>query len=745
MLSGGALSIIFRAWTRKAVGLAAVLGISILYAENTPAAWLGVGPQTKVVEDIAVAPNNPLVRFGGAFGSGVFKSVDGGTTWKAYTTGMANTYVRSLLALSSTVVYAGTNDGIFRSVDGGLTWRLVLASAFSVRSLARDPLTGRFYAGTFGDDLYRSPTGDTASWTKLVVMDIITGTSLHHLHSVAIFGRDSLYVGGSIGDVTSGGALFASYDGGTTFVQLQRGIGIRSSVEDIAISPTAPDSSLIIATAAKGVYKTTDGGVSWLAINGPTTTHPLPDLNAQCVEFTPAYRMVGTDSLGGFYRRALGDTTQGWFPATGVPGMPWYPTVAWSDAPGIEIMVGTHGMGVYQSIDSGKTFVPRNTGMLGTAVRDIVFGNAGRMIVATGFGDKIWYTDNGGTTWTQAMVPSSNSVDDISKTSVAGMLYAGCYASGVLKSTDNGQTWVLTDTTTINKFVRDVAVPPGSSTTIYAGTGNGIYKTINSGLSWTNLNGAFIPFSTSIRSLAISPASPNLILAGTDIDFVYRSADGGGTWSHVATAGGFNVKDAFIRCIEFDPTTPGRVYAGSDTGHVYMSTNDGANWSFLFGLPTVNSVRAIRVDPANASRLFAATFGGGVFVSENGGTSWTNISSNLPDLELYSLELDPAGPSANVYLGTGQTGLFKAPYNYNPNCSCPYAGDGDASGSIDVLDVVMAVEVAFNGGPSPQDPTCLRERLDFDCGGSVDVLDVVALVDFAFNGGAGPCNQCAPF
>ncbi|MBI5869096.1 MAG: hypothetical protein HZB43_12565 [candidate division Zixibacteria bacterium] len=732
---------------RAATVLIFTIITNVLLTQPVTAAWVGVGPQNKVIEAVAVAPDNALVRFAGAFGWGIFKSTNGGVTWSAMpNTGMTNAYIRAVLALSSTDVFVGTNDGVYHSVDGGSSWTFVLPTLFSVRSLAYDPLSVRLYAGTYGDDLYYSTTGGgVGTWTKSIVLDDTSAVVMHHIRSVAVYGRDSVYVGGSIADVASGGALFVSRNGGVGWSQVQRGKGIRGSVVGIAISPNNPDSSLIIGIVKLGVYKSTDGGISWLGIDGPSTVHPIGDTNISCVAFTPAYRMAAGDSTGGFYRRALGDTTLGWWPATGVPLMPAFPTSAWSNAAGMELMLGTDGKGVYRSTDSGATFAVSNSGMMGTAVRQILIASAGRIVVATGFGDKIWYTDNGGTTWAQAAVPTSNSIDDLAATSVPGTLYAGSYAAGVLKSTDNGQTWVNTDTTVINRFVRAVAVAPGSATVAYAGTANGVFKTINGGASWVSTNGVYIPPSTAVHSLAVSPFASNTVLAGTDSSYLYRTIDGGATWSHVATAAGFHANDIFIRTVDFDPATSGRVYAGCDSGHVYISSDNGATWTYLATLATVNSVRQIRIDPAHPSHLFAATFGGGVFASQDGGATWANISGALPDSQLYTLTLDPAGPSTNVYLGTRGHGLYKGPYTFPiAGCSCPSQGDLNGDTSIDVFDVIAVIGVAFSGNPDIQDPQCPISRGDVNNDVSTDVFDVIYLIATAFSGGASPINPCGP-
>src|SRR5437867_10812500 len=81
--------------------------------------WTSHGPNTKTIMVVATSPQHANIVYAGAFGWGVFKSTDGGSSWTNYQNGFINTYLRSLLVLSDTVVYAGTNDGVFKTTDGG--------------------------------------------------------------------------------------------------------------------------------------------------------------------------------------------------------------------------------------------------------------------------------------------------------------------------------------------------------------------------------------------------------------------------------------------------------------------------------------------------------------------------------------------------------------------------------------------------------------------------------------------------
>lgn len=138
-----------------------------------------------------------------------------------------------------------------------------------------------------------------------------------------------------------------------------------------------------------------------------------------------------------------------------------------------------------------------------------------------------------------------------------------------------------------------------------------------------------------INALAISPADPNLILAGSSSGGIWRSANGGASFVPVSD----NHVDLSIGAIAFAPSNPRVVYAamGSDflgTG-VLRSDDAGATWRDVSGPTFAQRGRSLRagVDATNANRVWVAqverqrTDNGsiGVFVSEDGGVTWTNV------------------------------------------------------------------------------------------------------------------------
>ena len=296
-------------------------------------------------------------------------------------------------------------------------------------------------------------------------------------------------------------------------------------------------------------------------------------------------------------------------------------------------------------------------------------------------------------------------------------LYAGT-ADGVYRSDDGGAAWRPANAGIPAERVQSIAIEPSSPNTLYAGTitptgvaSVGIFKSVDGGQSWTAANtGLTDPISgiapLDVEALAVDPANPGVVLAGTRFSDIFRSADGGATWTPV-TLGGFNVglevsaflfdastpgavlaasTSGLLRSVDdgqswdfygdagvtffslaADPTTPATIYAGNVNGFgALKSTNGGAHWTQInAGLPTAAgssgtawpSVLSIVVDPVNSSTLTIGTFGDGVFTSADGGTTWTASSSGLRSAFVGSLRF--GGASGTLLAGTFGAGVFR--------------------------------------------------------------------------------------
>ena len=149
--------------------LAATLASPVRAGVN---AWTSTGIEGGSTRAIAIDPTSPATMYAGTKFNGVFKTIDGGTTWTAANIGMPNTVVVKIVIdpVTTTNVYASTDgSGVFRSTDGGATWTAINnglngALPLVVYGLAIDPVTRTtLYAGTAGG-VYKTKNSG-ASWS----------------------------------------------------------------------------------------------------------------------------------------------------------------------------------------------------------------------------------------------------------------------------------------------------------------------------------------------------------------------------------------------------------------------------------------------------------------------------------------------------------------------------------------------------------------------------------------------------
>jgi uncharacterized repeat protein (TIGR01451 family) len=247
---------------------------------------------------------------------------------------------------------------------------------------------------------------------------------------------------------------------------------------------------------------------------------------------------------------------------------------------------------------------------------------------------------------------------------------------GIDSSTDSGTTIVKNNqglaSAQINAIVADASNPG----TVYAATLNGVFKSLDSGVTWTAMNSG-LPAGPNgkpvadIQSIAVQP-SIGKVLVGVLSKGVYASVNGGTTWT--ASSTGFpSPFSGGVNAIAFDPSNPTTIYVGIGNAITLLkSVNSGANWTRSdTGLPVGDSFFAsngIIVDPRNSNNLyFSATeeFGSsrGLFASTDGAATWHAINTGLPTLTILSIAMDPAS-STTLYAGTGTSfspdgGVFK--------------------------------------------------------------------------------------
>jgi photosystem II stability/assembly factor-like uncharacterized protein len=225
----------------------------------------------------------------------------------------------------------------------------------------------------------------------------------------------------------------------------------------------------------------------------------------------------------------------------------------------------------------------------------------------------------------------------------------------------------------------------------YAGyTGGGVWKSDDAGISWRNISDGFFRTS-SIGAIAVAESDPNVVFVGTGEhavrgqsssfgDGVYRSTDAGKTWRRVGLD-----KTRQISAIRIHPRNADLVYVaaqgdrwvGSAERGIYRSADGGRSWSLVLkGENATSGASALSMDPTNPRVLYAAFWdhqrlpwtvrsggaGSGIWKSTDGGDSWTRLGGGLPALMgKIGVDVSPADPE-RVYaiIEAEKGGLYRS-------------------------------------------------------------------------------------
>lgn len=384
------------------------------------------------------------------------------------------------------------------------------------------------------------------------------------------------------------------------------------------------------------------------------------------------------------------------------------------------LYIGAAQGGVWKSTNGGQTWTPLTDSQPSLAIGAIAIDPAApeTLYVGTGepnlsfdsyFGAGILKSKDGGVTWTllgdsafQGASISKIVIDPLntnvlyasSTGGVAGVGSSPPPASppvGIYKSVDSGMTWTLLRS--FGAGVSDLVMDPFSPITLYAAVeSQGIYKTTDAGTTWIRVSNG-LPFSGYRRiSLAIgSPAFHQTLYAGYDAQdafgspkgLLFKTTDGGNTWAPLSSAPNYCGRQCFYdNVIAIDQSDANIVYIGgsaSSTGFgesLFRSMDGGVTWTDITlgnGTGALHADQhAILVSPFNPAEVYVGN-DGGIWKSSNRGGSWTNLNNGLAITQFMSVETHPTLP-AIAYGGTQDNGTLK--YSGTSSWSEVDPGDG---------------------------------------------------------------------
>ena len=293
-----------------------------------------------------------------------------------------------------------------------------------------------------------------------------------------------------------------------------------------------------------------------------------------------------------------------------------------------------------------------------------------------GFGDGIYRSDNGGTTWTNMGLGESQHIStilvhpddsDVVWAAVQGPLWTPGGERGLYKTSDGGKSWRNVLSAGEWTGVTDVVLDPTNPDIIYAATWqhhrtvaaymgggpeSGIHKSMDGGETWQQLSTGLPTGNMGKIGLAISHQDSDVIYAAIELDRreggVWRSDDGGASWSKGADAVGGGTGPHYYQEIFTSPHHFDWLYLVGPT--VQKSTDGGKTFSYMEHPNQHGDMHAIVFDPADPDYIMMGT-DGGVYESFDLGATWRYME-NLPLTQYYKLALDDAEPFYNIYGGT---------------------------------------------------------------------------------------------
>lgn len=626
------------------------------------------------IGDLAVAPSNPAIIYvgtgesnggGGSLtydGNGIYKSTDSGSTWtnigliSTRNTGRIaidpNDPDRVFVATMGDLFGNGPDRGVYRTVNGGTSWQKVLFQSDStgavevvINPLHSDTVYAtlwervrridrRNYGGP-SSGIYRSFDGGN-TWTKL-----ITG-----LPQGLDFGRIGLDISKSSPNILYAtltdnfgihAGIYKTSNHGDSWVDVTSNfspVGASYWFGRIKIDPVDPQTVYQIDF---DLWKTTDGGSNWNNISSLSGVH-VDQHEIYIHPLNTDFLLLGND--GGLYQSADGGIT--WIHDETMPVTQFY-TCEIDETNPSNIYGGTQDNGVIGTI----------TGNLNDWFS--IWGGDGFVVLVDPNNPSLIYAEsqygglNVGTTGVDPLDRINWNTPFVFNPQNTNSLYLG--TDKIYKTTDNGTFWnpISTDLTNgsgtasypiVYGTVTTIAVAPSDSNVIYAGTDDGnVWVTFNEGANWSFISGG-LPYRwvTRIAVDQLNPMTAYVTLSGyryhDNFSHVYKTTSAGNSWIDI----GANLPDVPVNDIIYDSTLL-KLYIATDIG-VFYSDADTMDWQMLGDSMPLVPVLDLRLHEGTRT-LLAATYGRSMFkydltylisgTQENLVTSTATIKSAFPN------------------------------------------------------------------------------------------------------------------
>ncbi|MDQ5845628.1 MAG: glycosyl hydrolase [Acidobacteriota bacterium] len=668
------------------------------------------------VTAVAGVPSQPLVYYFGATGGGVWKTVDGGINWEAISDGSVfGTGSVGAIGLSDSdpnTIYVGMGespirgnvshgDGVYKSIDGGKTWKKV--GLEDTRQIARirvhprnpDIVYVAALGHTFGPNdqrgVFRSKDGGK-TWERILSRgdkaggsDLIldpTNANILYAGFWEVYRRPwTLESGGA------GSGIFKSTDGGETWTDITRNPGLPKALigkVGITVSPANPERVWAIIEADDGgVFRSDNGGKTWTRVNEERR------LRQRAWYYTRIYAdPKSADTVyvlnTGFYKSNDGGKT---YTPISVPHGDNHDLWIAPDDP--NRMINSNDGGANVSFNGGKSWTEQDQATAQfyrvTTDNDFPYNIYGAQqdnstvripsrTTEAGIRREDWYDVGGGESGWIAPSPKDSSI--VFAGSYGGLLTRYDHRTGQLRNVSPFPNNPMGAGADVLKYRFQWNFPilfsPNEPNTLYAG-GNVLFRSTNEGQTWEVISpdltrndkskqgssgGPITKDNTSVEyygtifTAAESSLQRGLIWTGSDDGLVYVTRDGGKKWDNVTPSKTLMPEWIQINSIEASPNDPATAYVAAtmykwddNKPYLYKTSDYGKTWRKITnGIPSTTFTRVVREDPNQRGLLYAGTETG-IYVSFDDGSAWQPMQFNLPvvpitDLSVHKRERD---------------------------------------------------------------------------------------------------------
>ena len=673
--------------------------------------WRLIGPfRGGRVDAVAGDPNKPLVFYFGAVNGGVWKTANAGQTWDNITDGRSDISSVGALTVAPSdpnVIYVGTGEsqlredltygsGMYRSTDGGATWaHLGLRETHQITAIRVHPTNpdvayvaaiGHAFGPNTERGIFRTIDGGK-SWKKILFLNDSTGAtdlSMDPSNPRILFAAMWKFQRTPWGMDAGGGrsGLWKSTDGGDTWTELTKNPGMPKALIGkigVSVSPANPQriyASIEAKDTLGGIFRSDDGGEHWMRTNGdqmfqvrpwyysavtadPTNENTLYVMNLQ------VWKSIDAGKTFSRVRVPHGDTH-----------------IMWVDPKNADRLINGNDGGGTVSLDGGKSWsstMNQPTSQFYHVITDNqwpyrLYGaqqdNSTVSIASRSdfgaIGERDW--------WPVAGCENAHIAIDPRNPNIT---YGGCY-TGMLSRHDNRTQQSNDIAVWLNNYdgiaVKDVPnrfqwtfpvmLSPHDPNVLYAASQN-LWRSTTEGASWQKVSPDLTYADTAtmgpsggpvhkdmtgtewyatIFALAESPTTKGLLWTGSDDGRVHITRDNGTTWTEVTPKA--MIKHTRVTGIEPSRYDPAVAYLSATRyqlddfqPYLYKTSDYGKTWTRIdAGIPMGAYTRSIREDVVRRGLLFAATETG-VYVSFDDGARWETLQLNLPRASVRDLRV----------------------------------------------------------------------------------------------------------